>query len=121
MWPRQLLGYGRLENPLLVGPITALYKEAWGPLQNFFLPSMKLKKKYRRNSRMIRRHYPAQTAYQRLLQSGHLTDQEERRLQDWFESLDPFDLAEEVERRLERILRPKIQSGELLPTSQLTE
>jgi hypothetical protein len=122
MWPRQLLGYGRLEDPQLVGPITALYKEVWGPLQNFFLPSMKLKKKYRRNSRMIRKHYPAQTAYQRLLQSGHLTNQQARRLRDWFESLNPFELAAEVEQRLEPILRPsKIQSAERLPISELSE
>jgi hypothetical protein len=122
MWPRQLLGYGRLENATLVEPITALYKEVWGPLQNFFLPSMKLKKKYRRNSRMIRKHYPAQTAYQRLLQSGHLTNAEARRLRDWFESLDPFDLAEEVERRLEHILRrPKRQAAEVLQSSTVIE
>ena len=42
-WPRQLLGYSRLEDPELVAPIYALYKEVWGPLQNFFLPCLKLK------------------------------------------------------------------------------
>jgi hypothetical protein len=42
MWPRQLLGYGRLEQSGLVEPINNLYREAWGPLHNFFLPSMKL-------------------------------------------------------------------------------
>src|SRR5262249_30201594 len=44
MWPRQLLGYGRLADPALVQPINALYKQVWGPLHNFFLPSMKLVK-----------------------------------------------------------------------------
>lgn len=44
MWPRPLPGYGRLEDPGLVEPINQLYTEAWGPLQNFFLPSMKLKR-----------------------------------------------------------------------------
>lgn len=29
MWPRQLLGYGRLENEALVAPICALDKEVW--------------------------------------------------------------------------------------------
>jgi len=28
MWPRQLLGYGRLGDPELVGPIDRLYKES---------------------------------------------------------------------------------------------
>ena len=67
MWPRQLLGYGRLEEAALVEPINRLYKEVWGPLHNFFLPSMKLVRKWREGSRWRRRHDVAQTAYQRLL------------------------------------------------------
>jgi len=106
MWPRQLLGYGRLADPTVLPQINALYKEAWGPLQNFFLPSMKLVKKWREGSRWVRRHDQAQTAYARLLASGQLEPQQRRRLRDWYESLDPFVLAAEVERRLRPILRP---------------
>jgi hypothetical protein len=105
MWPRQLLGYGRLADPALVGPINALYKEAWGPLHNFFLPSMKLIDKWREGSRWVRRHDRPQTAYQRLLSSGQLSVPQRRRLRDWAASLDPFDLAADVERRLRSILR----------------
>ena len=47
MWPRQLLGYDRLERAELVEPIGALYQEVWGPLMNFFLPGLKLKEKWR--------------------------------------------------------------------------
>lgn len=104
MWPRQLLGYGRLEDPELVEPINTLYTQAWGPLQNYFLPSMKLKEKWREGSRWVRRHDQAQTAYQRLLASGQLTTAARRRLREEYESLDPFLLAKEVERRLKRIL-----------------
>lgn len=104
MWPRQLLGYGRLEDPNLVEPINALYTEAWGPLQNFFLPSMKLKKKWRVGSRWKRRHDWPQTAYQRLLASDQLSAQARRQLREQYDSLDPFVLAAEVERRLKKIL-----------------
>ena len=106
MWPRQLLGYGRLADPALVPPINALYKEAWGPLHNFFLPSMKLVDKWRDGSRWVRRHDRPQTAYQRLLASGQLSTAARRRLRDWSASLDPFSLAVDVERRLRVILRP---------------
>jgi hypothetical protein len=106
MWPRQLLGYGRLEDPALVPPINALYKEAWGPLHNFFLPSMKLVDKWRDGSRWVRRHDRPQTAYQRLLASDQLSTAARRRLRDWSASLDPFSLAVDVERRLRVILRP---------------
>jgi len=109
MWPRQLLGYGRLEEVQLVEPINALYKEAWGPLHNFFLPSMKLKKKWRVGSRWGRRYDEPQTAYQRLLVSGQLPGAQARRLREQFESYDPFRLAMEVERRLEKILRRRGQ------------
>jgi hypothetical protein len=105
MWPRQLLGYGRLGEVRLVEPINRLYKEVWGPLHNFFLPSMKLMKKWREGSRWVRRHDPPQTAYQRLLGSGQLKAAEKKRLRDMYESLDPFKLAEQVERQLEPVLR----------------
>lgn len=104
MWPRQLLGYGRLEQERLLAPINALYQDAWGPLQNFFLPSMKLAKKWREGSRWVRRHDEPQTAYQRLMAHGELPAKARRQLRDRFEALDPFVLAKEVERRLRPIL-----------------
>jgi len=105
MWPRQLLGYGRLEEESQVQPINDLYTQAWEPLQNFFLPSMKLVKKWRVGSRWKRRHDPAQTAYQRLLASGQLSAKQRRRLRERYHSLDPFALAAEVESRLKAILK----------------
>ncbi|MGO8930022.1 MAG: hypothetical protein ACLQU3_24405 [Limisphaerales bacterium] len=104
MWPRQLLGYQRLEAERLLCPINALYAETWGPLHNFFLPSMKLAKKWREGSRWVRRHDAPQTAYQRLLAHGDLPTKARRELRDRYESLDPFVLAAEVERRLKPIL-----------------
>jgi hypothetical protein len=54
MWPRQLLGCERLEDATALPALNALDKEAWGPLQNFFLPSMKLRAKWREGSRSAR-------------------------------------------------------------------
>ena len=105
MWPRQLLGYGRLEREELVQPINRLYKELWGPLHNFFLPSMKLINKWRVGSRWVRRYDLPQTAYQRLLASGQLKPAPAARLRERYEALDPFQLATAVERALKPILR----------------
>jgi hypothetical protein len=102
MWPRQLLGYGRLEDPGLVEPINLAYQELWGPLHNFFLPSMKLMEKERVGSRWRRKHDPPQTAYQRLLKMEVLSRKAKRQLREQFETLDPFQLHE----RLEKALRP---------------
>jgi hypothetical protein len=104
MWPRQLLGYGRLEREELVEPIGALYAEVWGPLMNFFLPALKLKRKWRERSAWKKRYEPARTAYQRLMVPGVLGRTARRQLRERYESLDPFALKREVERRLRPIL-----------------
>lgn len=111
MWPRQLLGYSRLEEESLVEPINDLYREAWGPLHNFFMPSMKLIKKWREGSRWKRRYDEPQTAYQRLRATDQLTPKQKRSLREQYEALDPFALAAEVERRLEKVLRPRPAKG----------
>ena len=74
-------------------------------MHNFFMPSMKLVKKWREGSRWKRRYDRPKTAYERLQASDQLTAKQRRELRDRHESLDPFTLAAEVERRLEKILR----------------
>lgn len=105
MWPRHLLGYGRLGQERVVTPINTLYKQVWGPLHNFFLPSMKLRDKWRQGSRWVRRHDSAQTAYQRLLASGQISPHQRQRLRQYYQSLDPFVLAQQLEQQLNPILR----------------
>jgi hypothetical protein len=109
MWPRQLLGYGRLEDPLLVDLINEVYQNVWGPLQNFFLPSMKLIEKQRVGSRWRRKHDKPQTAYQRLLEMDVLSAKKKRELRDQYESLDPFELHDRLEKSLRPILAKALE------------
>jgi hypothetical protein len=106
-WARQLLGYGRLENPQLVEPISALYREVWAPWQNFFLPCLKLAQKWREGSHWRKRYELPRTAYDRLCAPGILPLKERRQLRERYASLDPFDLKDQVEKRLKQILLPK--------------
>src|ERR1700733_7427063 len=106
-WARQLLGYGRLENPELVEPISVLYRDVWAPWQNFFLPCLKLERKWREGSHWHKRYEPPRTAYERLCAPGILPLKERRQLRERYESLDPFDLKEELEEKLKQILHPK--------------
>ena len=108
-WARQLLGYGRLEDPGLVAPISALYREVWAPWQNFFLPCLKLEKKWREGSHWRKRYELPRTAYERLCAPGMLPLQARRQLRDRHASLDPFVLKSELEKKLKQILRPKPQ------------
>lgn len=113
-WPRQLLGYSRLENPELVAPIYAIYKEVWGPLQNFFLPCLKLQKRWREGSHWRKRYHQPQTAYQRLCElTGALSPKQGRRLRDLYRSLDPFVLKDDLEKRLLKVLLPVTKTRDL--------
>lgn len=108
-WARQLLGYGRLEDPRLVEPISTLYRDVWAPWQNFFLPCLKLERKWREGSHWRKRYEFPQTAYERLCAPGMLTLKARRQLRDRHASLDPFVLKAELENKLKQILQPKPQ------------
>jgi len=107
MWPRQLLGYGRLEEVALVARICTVYREVWGPLHNFFLPCLKLQKKWREGSHWRKRYELPRTAYERLRLEGGLAPKSKGHLRDLYESLDPFKLKDKLERQLKQILNPK--------------
>jgi len=109
MWPRQLLGYGRLEDPQLIAPINQVYQNLWGPLHNFFLPSMKLVEKQRVGARWRRKHDQPQTAYQRLLKMDVLSLKKKRELRELFENLDPFVLHEQLDKALRPILAKALE------------
>ena len=107
MWPRQLLGYTRLEDSELVGRICTVYKEVWGPLHNFFLPCLKLKEKWREGSHWRKRYELPQTAYDRLCRPGLLDLKQRSQLRERYASLDPFLLKDDLEKQLKQILHPK--------------
>ena len=107
MWPRQLLGYGRLENSQLVESICKIYKEVWGPLHNFFLPCLKLQAKWREGSHWRKRYELPRTAYERLCRPGLLDLKQRGKLRERYASLDPFLLKDDLERQLKQILHPK--------------
>jgi hypothetical protein len=106
-WARQLLGYGRLEDPTLVAPISALYREVWAPWQNFFLPCLKLEQKWRVGSQWHKRYELPKTAYERLCAPGMLRLKPRQQLRERYASLNPFDLKDELEKKLKQILTLK--------------
>ena len=100
---RQLLGYDRFENPELVAVINDFYKNAFSLYTNYFCPTLKLKGKQRINSKYIKKYYPPQTPYQRLLDSEHLTPQAKLLLRETYKSLNPFKLKKIIESKLKII------------------
>lgn len=102
---RQLLGYGRLEQPELVEEINQLYVEVWERLNNYFLPSTKLVGKTRTGGKVSRKHDQPMTPCDRLLQCPQIPSKVKAQLKRTRKQFNPIELKIELERRLEPILR----------------
>jgi hypothetical protein len=114
---RQLLGYGRLEEPGLCAEINRLYVELWEPLHNYFCPSAKLLTKQRHGAKVQRRHDVPTTPCDRLLACAQVNEATKQRLRKQRARLNPFELARKVESALRRVLQRSLRSSR--PTGSL--
>lgn len=97
---RELFGYERFEDPELVELMNEIYQDYWSPLQNFFLPTFKLKEKVRVGAKIKKKYETPKTPYQRLMESNALTNVQKQELQTTKLSLNPFILQHGLERKL---------------------
>jgi len=97
---REVFGYERIEEPGLIQLMNEIYRDYWNPLNNFFLPSMKLKEKERNGSRITKRYDIPETPYQRLMKAPNLSDEQKSQLKKQFEGFNPFELKAGLEHRL---------------------
>jgi len=102
---RKLLGWDRYDSLEALVALNDLYSNELRLMMNLFQPTVKLVSKERVGSRLRRRYSPAQTPLDRLLACGGDQDlqpkaQQLRALRD---ALDPFALAQAIERKLEHI------------------
>jgi hypothetical protein len=102
---RELFGYERIEDPELVGLMNEIYKNYWNPLQNFFLPTFKLKEKVRIGARIVKKFDRPETPYDRLLRSAHLSEEQKAKLRKTKLSLNPFQLKADLRARIGEDLR----------------
>ena len=110
---RELFGYERMEDPSLVVLMNDIYKTCWNPLQNFFIPSFKLKEKVRVGARIVKKFGPPQTPYDRLMKSPHVSEERKQELRKMKAKLNPFDLKRDLEAKLavffEQLRKSKIR------------
>jgi len=95
---RKLLGWQRYDSPRALRVMNALYANPLRIMMNWFQPSVKLLKKRRVGSRLVRQYSAAQTPLDRLPQSAAL-----QLLKDEREKLNPFELARHIEQQLRAI------------------
>lgn len=96
-----VFGYDRIEDENIIALMNEIYRDYWNPLNNFFLPSMKLKEKERNGARITKRYDLPMTPYQRLMLAPNLSEQKKQELTNRFKSLNPFVLKEGLEKKLE--------------------
>lgn len=94
---RKLIGYDRIESQDLVATLDLIYKHLWNPLNNYFIPTLKLNHKERIGSR-IKKHYDApKTPFQRILDCPNVSEEVKEDLKRKKSKLDPFELKRQLD------------------------
>ena len=99
---RRLLGYERYDSPTALEALNDLYDHELRLFQNLFLPSVKLRRKIRVGSKLKRIYDSPQTPFQRVCASKQALPLKVAELQQWRDTLDPFELSRQIEHKLER-------------------
>jgi hypothetical protein len=101
---RRLVGYGRYTSKAAYECLDRLYNNV-RLYVNFFQPTMKLWSKTRHGARVHKVYETAQTPYQRLLQSGILTDARRAEMAATYHGANPVLLLKQINSTLEQLWR----------------
>src|SRR5215472_11371508 len=100
---RKLLGWDRYDSAGVVKAMNDLYRHELRLWMNLYLPPVKLVKKTRVGSKLRRVYDGAQTPLQRVLASGQADAGRLAELRKLRLSLDPFQLGQQIDQKLQRI------------------
>lgn len=123
---RRLVGYDRYSSRAALDTLNRLY----GLLRwygNFFQPAMQLQQKTRQGAKVRKRYDTAKTPYQRLLDSGALSDAAQAQLAAIYRGLNPIKLLRQIHATQERLWaiahhpQPLPQSQQATVTAILTQ
>jgi hypothetical protein len=102
---RQIFGYERFSNPILVNLMNDLYKNELSLLHNYFYPAMKIQNKFRFGAKLKKFYDKPQTPYQRILKSERISAEKKEQLIKTFEQLNPFELRRNIQKKLKIIFQ----------------
>ena len=97
---RELFGYQRIDLIELKELMNEIYRNYWNPLQNYFIPTFKIKEKIRIGGKIIKKYDAPKTPYQRVMDSNELSEKQKEILSIKKKQLNPFILKQELERKL---------------------
>ncbi len=101
---RKLVGYLRYDTPAAVAALNDLYHHELRLFQNLFLPSVKLVRKERVGARLRRRYDAARTPLERVQACPEADATAVAELVVLRDQLDPFVLAEAIDRKIDRLV-----------------
>ena len=102
---RQLFGYDRVDDPILIPLMNEIYRAYWNPLQNFFTPVLKLKSKERIGGRVKKMYDIPKTPYKRLLESTYVDEEQKSHLKDSYHVKNPIYLKKEMDKKLKEFFK----------------
>ena len=102
---RKVFGWDRYDTQEALLAMNDLYRNELSLWNNLFQPSVKLKEKIRKGSKLIRKYSAALTPFQRVLKCKEADPQKIRELQKLLDSTDPFELGLRIDRKLQRIYK----------------
>jgi hypothetical protein len=100
---RKILGYLRYDTFAELSIINDLYRGDLRLYKNFFQPVMKLVSKERIGGRVKRKYDTPKTPYQRLMDSGQISEQTRKRLETGYLSLNPAQLKRSIDAKLDKL------------------
>jgi len=100
---RKTLGYLRYDTDKELNLINSLYEKELRLYKNFFSPVMKLIKKERVAAKVKRKYDTPQTPYQRLIKSGQISEDEKKKLEALYLTLNPAELKRRIEEKTHRL------------------
>ena len=100
---RKLIGYQRLDNPSQLKALDNLYANELRFYKNFFCPTMKLIKKERIGSKIVKKYEKAKTPYRRLVESDQTSPEVKAQLKNTYNQLNPAALKRNIDLKLKQI------------------
>jgi hypothetical protein len=108
---RKILGYLRYDSFAELRIINDLYRGDLRLYKNFFQPVMKLKSKERIGGSVKRKYDIPKTPYQRLMDSGQISEQTRKQLEMVYLSLNPAQLKRSIDAKLDKLYHTYEEKG----------
>jgi len=97
---RGTIGHLRYDTDKEQKIINSLYRDVLAPYKNFFQPVMKLKEKVRIKGKIHRKYDVPKTPYERLMESGQISEETKKQLQKIYQSLNPAELKRKIDEKI---------------------